>query len=76
MIELLYVEDGAEDIFSNALDSYFIRFGEKFPYYEYLHITQSGEYDVSIEGAKQLKKFIDGLKKNVEIPEGYAERVY
>ena len=76
MIELLYVEDGAEDIFSTALDSYFIRFGEKFPYYEYLHITQSDEYDVSIEGAKQLKKFIDGLKKPVEIPEGYAERVY
>ena len=73
---MLYVEDGAEDIFSKALDSYFIRFGEKFPYYEYLHITQSGEYDVSVAGSKQLKKFIDGLKKPVKIPEGYAERVY
>ena len=73
---MLYVEEGAEEIFSSALESYFKRFDEKFPYFEYIHITRSGEYDVSVEGAKKLKKFIDELKKPVKIPEGYEERVY
>lgn len=73
---MLFIEDGAKEIFSEAIDSYSERFGEEFPYFEYTHITSSDSYDVSIEGAKQLKKFIDGLKKPVKIPEGYAERVY
>lgn len=73
---MLFIEDGAKDIFSKALESYSERFGEEFPYFEYIHITQSGEYDVSVEGAKRLRQFIDGLKNPVETPKGYEERVY
>lgn len=73
---MLFIEDGAKDVFSKALESYSERFGEGFPYFEYIHITQSDEYDVSIEGAKRLKQFIDGLKKPVKTPKEYEERVY
>jgi hypothetical protein len=76
---MMFVEDGAGEIFDKALEKYEKHFGKIFPHYEYHDITSTDGYTVSIKGAKRLAEFIDKrIKDNdpVEIPEGYEDRLY
>lgn len=76
---MLFVEDGAALIMDAAIQRYEDNFKVDFPLYEHLDITRSNGYDVSIAGAKRLSTFIDGrieADAPVEIPEGYADRLY
>lgn len=76
---MLFVEDGAALIMNAAIQRYEDNFKVDFPLYEHLDITRSDGYDVSISGAKNLAIFIETRIKNndpVEIPEGYADRLY
>lgn len=76
---MLFVEDGAALIMNAAIQRYEDNFKVDFPLYEHLDITRSDGYDVSISGAKNLATFIETRIKNndpVEIPEGYADRLY
>lgn len=76
---MLFVEDGAALIMNAAIQRYEDNFKVDFPLYEHLDITRSNGYDVSISGANNLAVFIETRIKNndpVEIPEGYADRLY
>ncbi|MGX6979146.1 hypothetical protein ACWN8V_07785 [Vagococcus elongatus] len=67
------------ELVEKAILKYKEYFKQPFPFYEYTHITENNEYDVSVEGAKRLTRFIhDLIEKNtpVEIPDGYFERKY
>jgi len=72
-------EDGAGVIISQATSKYESLFGERFPLYEYIGVTQDDDYDFSLQGAKRLSNVInDAITRNepVPTPSGYADRVY
>ena len=72
-------EDGAWGIIDPAVEKYELHFNMIFPVYEYISITESADYDFSVEGAKRLEKFINKritANRPVDIPQGYENRVY
>ncbi|HHY21416.1 MAG TPA: hypothetical protein GX525_05925 [Bacilli bacterium] len=76
---MLHCEQGAMELVEKAILKYKEYFKQPFLFYEYSHITENDEYDVSLAGAKKFVSFIDKrIESNapVDIPDGYFERKY
>lgn len=72
-------EDGVSSILNPAIEKYENHFNSVFPLYEHINVTQSKDYDFSIEGAERLVKLIDNrIKTNqpVSVPSDYKTRLY
>ncbi|KRM71123.1 hypothetical protein [Lacticaseibacillus brantae] len=76
---MITIESGAQEVINEAEQTYLKKFGESFPFMEYLNVTSGGAYDFSVAGAYRLKAIIlQAIADNrpVPRPKGYEERVY
>lgn len=81
LINMFNAEGKAGKIVDEAIEKYESHFELDFPLYtnEFLTMVANDKYDVSLDGAKRLKKFInDKIKENkpVDVPEDYYDRIY
>lgn len=81
LINMFSAEGKAGEIVDKAIEKYELHFDLDFPLYtkEFLTLVANDKYDISLDGAKRLKKFInDRIKENkpVDVPEDYYDRIY